>query len=218
MTPTPSHVATDELIETLERLEKEATPGPWKLFHDDDAPAVDYIERDMGDDRRAQGLEDPILHACLPRKGDLPLIVSLRNHLPALISALKENQRLREYVISSQHLLDWMNGNDLVADYADAFPEEFKRQCAALEAIRAALQPQRRCQAMSTDALIARMDAIGRGKITVRFIYPPIPQREFDWCATFDNDEPDDDGNMLAGYGRTQLDALNDLLDNAEAK
>ena len=83
---------TDELIETLERLEKEATPRPWKLFHDEYAPAVDYIERDMGDDRRAQGLEDPILHACLPREGDLPLIVSLRNHLPALISALKESR------------------------------------------------------------------------------------------------------------------------------
>lgn len=149
MTPTPSHVATDELIETLERLEKEATPGPWKLFHDDDAPAVDYIERDMGDDRRAQGLEDPILHACLPREGDLPLIVSLRNHLPALISAIKENKRMREgwsdamkqaalhiagASVAVNHLPELKTPNDLAAYLT-------KRDLALAGEI-AALQPQ----------------------------------------------------------------------------
>ena len=139
---------TDELIETLERLEKEATPGPWKLFHDDDAPAVDYIERDMGDDRRAQGLEDPILHACLPREGDLPLIVSLRNHLPALISALKENKRLREALAFDTELCAYVNlfgaredlgntnGNDEITR------RTIDRVLGQLANARAALQPQ----------------------------------------------------------------------------
>ena len=64
--------------------------------------------------------------------------------------------------------------------------------------------------------LIKRIEGIGRGKVMLNHVYPPIPTRQFDWCATFENDEPDDDGNMLAGYGRTQADALNDLLERAE--
>ena len=52
--------------------------------------------------------------------------------------------------------------------------------------------------------------------ITVHFVYPPIPSRQFDWCATYDNDEPDDEGNMLAGYGKTPQEAVADLRDNEE--
>ena len=49
--------------------------------------------------------------------------------------------------------------------------------------------------------------------IHVRFIHPPIPDRQFDWCATYDHDEPDDEGNMPAGYGKTPSAALGDLLE-----
>ena len=128
MTPTTSHVATDELIETLEKGFLIPVSPSW--LHDAIRHYARNVEWDIPDDGSA-----------LDRYAGSD-VATVLNHLPALISALKENQRLREYVISSQHLLDWMNGNDLVADYADAFPEEFKRQCAALEAIRAALQPQ----------------------------------------------------------------------------
>jgi hypothetical protein len=35
--------------------------------------------------------------------------------------------------------------------------------------------------------------------------------REHDYCATYDNDEPDD-GNMRQGFGATELEAVMDLL------
>lgn len=70
----------------------------------------------------------------------------------------------------------------------------------------------------ATADTIARIDRIGRGKVNISFVYPPIPLRQFDWVATFDNDEPDDDGNWkYIGYGKTKIEALIDLLDNAEA-
>lgn len=53
-------------------------------------------------------------------------------------------------------------------------------------------------------------------EIVITFVYPPIPDRNFDWSATWDNDEPDDNGQMLHGHGRTPLDAIRDLLDSTE--
>jgi hypothetical protein len=41
------------------------------------------------------------------------------------------------------------------------------------------------------------------GKVITDCISPPIPTRNFDWAAWFDDDEPDDNGNMLVGYGPT---------------
>lgn len=65
-----------------------------------------------------------------------------------------------------------------------------------------------------TQEIANRIEAANRGKVNIHFVYPPIPLRRFDWCATFDNDEPDDEGNILAGYGKTETDALIDLLNN----
>lgn len=67
-----------------------------------------------------------------------------------------------------------------------------------------------------TQDVANRIKSANRGKVNIRFVYPPIPLRGFDWCATFDNDEPDDDGNMLAGYGETKAEALEELLTNYE--
>jgi len=53
-------------------------------------------------------------------------------------------------------------------------------------------------------------------EIRIDFIYPPIPIRDFDWQATWENDEPSDDGQMLHGHGRTPLAAIVDLLDSTE--
>lgn len=50
--------------------------------------------------------------------------------------------------------------------------------------------------------------AILRRKIVTAHIYPPIPIRDFDWCAYFDGEE--EAGNY--GYGRTETDAINDLM------
>ena len=39
----------------------------------------------------------------------------------------------------------------------------------------------------------------------------PIPDRQFDWSAHYDGDEPNDDGQMMVGYGKTKEEAIIDL-------
>ena len=69
---------------------------------------------------------------------------------------------------------------------------------------------------MTNEERAARIRAADRGKVITRFICPPIPLRQFDWYAAFDNDEPDDNGNMRVGYGKTQSEAIDDLLECVE--
>ena len=51
-------------------------------------------------------------------------------------------------------------------------------------------------------------------KILVHHIYPPIPIRSFDYQATYEGDEPDDDGHMAVGHGATADDAIAELTEN----
>lgn len=79
------------------------------------------------------------------------------------------------------------------------------------------------CEAMSDAACLceggpARPGITRTDEIVLMHVYPPIPIRQFDWQASWDNDEPDDDGRMLTGHGPTPLDAIVDLLDNTEDK
>lgn len=46
-------------------------------------------------------------------------------------------------------------------------------------------------------------------RIITEFVYPPIPMRNMDWCAVRDGYEPGDP----QGWGRTELAAIMDLLD-----
>lgn len=64
---------------------------------------------------------------------------------------------------------------------------------------------------------IGRINAANRGKVITSFVYPPIPYRGADWQAHFDDDEPNDEGQMLCGRGATETEAIDDLLDNFEA-
>jgi hypothetical protein len=48
--------------------------------------------------------------------------------------------------------------------------------------------------------------------IKTSFVYPPIPLRDYDWCATFEGHEP----GGLIGYGRTEEAAIADLKAQAE--
>lgn len=48
--------------------------------------------------------------------------------------------------------------------------------------------------------------------ITVEFIYPPIPDRRFDYQATFDGY---DEGDPI-GHGPTEQSAIDDLHETAE--
>ncbi len=50
--------------------------------------------------------------------------------------------------------------------------------------------------------------------VHVEFIYPPIPDRRFDYQATFDGYEPGD----VIGHGPTEQAAIDDLHDAHEAE
>lgn len=52
-------------------------------------------------------------------------------------------------------------------------------------------------------------------KIVTSYWAKPIPIRGFDWCAHFDDDEPNDDGQMLCGWGATEVAAVAELLERA---
>ena len=51
-------------------------------------------------------------------------------------------------------------------------------------------------------------------KIRTSFVYPPIPVRDFDWSAV-DDDTYDgaEDGVYIIGFGKTEQEAINDLLE-----
>lgn len=48
-------------------------------------------------------------------------------------------------------------------------------------------------------------------KIITSFQNPPIPCREYDWCAYLDGDI-DVDGAANLGNGKTELEAIEDLM------
>lgn len=48
-----------------------------------------------------------------------------------------------------------------------------------------------------------------KGDIHTSYLYPPIPDRQFDWCAVRDGYEP----GAPQGFGETEREAINDLLD-----
>jgi hypothetical protein len=49
-------------------------------------------------------------------------------------------------------------------------------------------------------------------KIVTNYWRKPGPTNQFDWCAVFADDEPNDNGSMLQGYGATESEAIEDLL------
>lgn len=51
--------------------------------------------------------------------------------------------------------------------------------------------------------------------IRVHFVFPPIPDRSMDWCATFDNYNDAPDSHHPIGYGRTPEDAVANLMEAA---
>lgn len=47
-------------------------------------------------------------------------------------------------------------------------------------------------------------------KIVTSYVCPPIPVRQFDWCAHYDGEE--DAGGY--GYGATEAEAIADFIEN----
>lgn len=58
------------------------------------------------------------------------------------------------------------------------------------------------------------LDLVMPPKIATSHVYPPIPARSFDWCAWYDDDEPNDAGGMDRGWGPTEVEAIADLTEN----
>lgn len=50
--------------------------------------------------------------------------------------------------------------------------------------------------------------------IRTTYVFPPIPDRNFDWSAV-DDDTYDGPGSPI-GYGPTELDAIADLMEQTE--
>lgn len=50
--------------------------------------------------------------------------------------------------------------------------------------------------------------------LTVQYIHPPIPYRNFDWCVTDENYEP----GSPEGYGSSIQEALESYLESFEMK
>lgn len=53
-------------------------------------------------------------------------------------------------------------------------------------------------------------------KIKTGYINPPIPDRTYDWIA-FDDETYGGEESDVVGYGKTEIAAIRDLLDNIEA-
>lgn len=51
-------------------------------------------------------------------------------------------------------------------------------------------------------------------RVHVEHVYPPIPERQYDYLATFDGYEPGD----LMGYGRTAVEAVTALKEQDDER
>jgi hypothetical protein len=131
------------LRETLERMDREATAGEWE-YRGQGAISARLPQTITLPSMQITTSLTPVLRnpdGWAERCGeDGALIVSLRNSLPQILAALRLAELAKPFHDEIEHLLDWMNGNDTVSDYADQHPEEFQRQCDALEALSAALK------------------------------------------------------------------------------
>jgi hypothetical protein len=60
------------------------------------------------------------------------------------------------------------------------------------------------------DEFLGDAEQPGKPRIKTVHEYPPIPIRDFDWCAYLDGEE--ERGEY--GYGRTEAEAIADFLEN----
>ena len=144
-------MTTDNLIEELTRLEKAATPRPWQAMREGNqyvdckkitptpvgASRVHGVQRPWNPYAAAQfGLTPEHHEAVRFKDDDADLVVTLCNHLPAILSALKENKRLREALTDLVSAVD-----DGEHDHSNVENEPCQT-CSAWLRASAALQPQ----------------------------------------------------------------------------
>ena len=53
-------------------------------------------------------------------------------------------------------------------------------------------------------------------KIITSYIYSPIPIRQFDWVAVTDDYDGAEDSHCPIGWGRTEAEAIADLMEQLE--
>jgi hypothetical protein len=59
-------------------------------------------------------------------------------------------------------------------------------------------------------------EKIAGEKIVTEFVYPPIPDRRFDWSAVTDSYDGAEDSHCPIGYGRSEREAIDDLVAQIE--
>lgn len=50
------------------------------------------------------------------------------------------------------------------------------------------------------------------------YVCPPIPVRDFDWRAVFDDYDGAPDASSPMGHGATEFEAIKDLIEQAEGR
>jgi hypothetical protein len=107
------------------------------------------------------------------------------------------------------------NGEVLDTQLA-ATPREANRVAIMMIASRDAFDAGDTLTCTHADEFIAksyRDDNVRVHEIVTSCWAKPIPVRQFDWQAHYDGDEPNDNGQMKCGHGRTEQEAIDDLLE-----
>lgn len=88
---------------------------------------------------------------------------------------------------------------------------EIERQTAHIRATRLAMASE-----LASLPPLTERSAVTFGvpRIRTDFVYPPIPIRNLDWQAVYDDDEPEEEGRMAVGFGATEAEAIADLIEN----
>lgn len=93
-------MTTAELIAELERLDKEATPGPWRHYHDKLRPqfrtVIDEVQAARGKAVVAWGGFDAADTSHRRRKHDAALIAKVRTRLPGILAALRRLEEVEQ--------------------------------------------------------------------------------------------------------------------------
>lgn len=94
-------------LDRLEKLEAEATPGPWS-----------FISHIIGGDIRAKQGPIDVCPATAHGTSDGELIAALRNHAPALIAAAREGERMRKLLS-----FDGCEPDEVLSTMPNKFPD-----------------------------------------------------------------------------------------------
>lgn len=117
-------------LDELARLEREATPGPWKVVDHGNWWSVDGLGRTMFDDGSAA---DEYNQECTT--GTRDLLVALRNAAPELLRLAREAERLRAAAAKAANIV-----SDVAASFGDEYQARMDQLAEAHALLDAALR------------------------------------------------------------------------------